>query len=729
MNLKELFTKCLMLLTIILLGHLAGSCSDTETTDSSGFTLHYHGVTDIGPSMTYDSKAPSYKGEAPYDFAVTNVTLNGEACSKESFTIDEATGVLHIKNTENLATGLYSVSISCYSNGSYYEFKDAIKVNMLLPVPDGITVTPEEVLIKMDDPKWVDSSAQVTTEEGAHVSIIGYAIAEDESKEYLEYFNVSTTGKITINSIHQDKIVPGEKYTLGLKLTTKAGEHLYPDAVTFNVISKPLNLLYTPNSVKIELAASHESQIPSIQGSKEEMRYAIKAVTPSTNQFKIDETTGKISIAVGNTLEVNTTYTVEVTASNQHGSTDFKDAYTVLIVPFITEIDPNTFKYSSTEIYEASEYTKQHDEGLIGDEVLFDFTEDNSEVIKEQIDKKRISIDRQTGAISISKSNTLTPNEEPYEIRVKAYNDKGTATTAFALTIKANPNRFTFLRYGNNIDLTPEENYASQFEAANKAALTSLKLTPKTDLNGREAKWEIIVKDIIAGGKSVGVLKGTTIDANTGEITFDGFITGALTVGMVVVKATVGTGDLAYSRTTPVFIRCNNTKNNVFIDYKPFALQINSKKGGRSAAPKDVISPDDNMFILDYRKDFNFFSIDTENELGDLTTTQGSLLREVWAASYKLLGVDVNYVAKKPMSYYDTSSGFINSNNLTKLLGYIDPADRSIVVNPEMWKSAAGQYANGVLLGRISYITNGNLNELNDGPVFYPVAIWFDENF
>lgn len=730
MNLKELFTKCLMLLTITLLGHLAVSCSDTETTDSTGFTLHYYGVTDIGPSMTYDSQAPSYMGEAPYDFAVTNVTLNGEACSSESFTINEATGILHIKNTANLATGLYSVSVSCFSNGNYYEFKDAVKVNMLLPVPEGIMVTPEEVLIKLDDPKWIDSSAQVTTEEGAHVSIIGYAIAEDDSKEYLEYFSVSTTGKITINPTHKDKIVPGEKYILGLKLTTKAGEHLYPDAVIFNVISKPLNLLFTPNSVKIEFAASHESQTPSIQGSKEEMHYAIKAVTPSTDQFKIDETTGKISIAAGNTLEVNTTYVVEVTASNQYGSTDFTEAYTVLIVPFITEIDPNTFNYSNTTIYEESEYTKQHEEGLIGDEVLFDLAEDNSEVIKEQINKKKISVDRQTGAISISKSNTLTPNETPYDIKVKAYNDKGTATATFALTIKANPNRFTFLRYGNNIGMTPEENYASQFEAANKAALGSLKLTPKTDLNGREAKWEIVVKDIMAGGKSVGVLKGTTIDANTGEITFtqDGFITGSLTVGMVVVKATVGTGDLAYSIMTPIFVRCNNTKNNVFVDYKPFAFQVNPKKGGRSAAPK-VTSPDDSKFALDYRKDFNFFSIDTENALGDLTTTTGSLLREVWEASYKLLKVDVNYGAKKPMSYYDTSSGVNNSNNLTKLLGYIDPVDRSIVINPEIWKSADGRYANGVLLGRISYITDGKLDTLNDGALFYPVAIWFDENF
>ncbi len=43
-----------------------------------------------------------------------------------------------------------------------------------------------------------------------------------------------------------------------------------------------------------------------------------------------------------------------------------------------------------------------------------------------------------------------------------------------------------------------------------------------------------------------------------------------------------------------------------------------------------------------------------------------------------------------------------------------------------------GKYANGVLLGRVSYITNGDFTDENisKGAQFYPiVAIWFDENF
>lgn len=43
------------------------SCDKTETTDTTGFILHYLGITDIGPSMSYTLKAPAYKGSTPYD--------------------------------------------------------------------------------------------------------------------------------------------------------------------------------------------------------------------------------------------------------------------------------------------------------------------------------------------------------------------------------------------------------------------------------------------------------------------------------------------------------------------------------------------------------------------------------------------------------------------------------------------------------------------------------------
>ena len=110
-------SRLVKLFAIVALALIHTSCDETETTDSTGFILHYYGVTDIGPSMTYTLEAPTYKGSAPYDFTITGVTLNDEACTTESFVIDAETGAINIQNTANLATGLYAISVGCYSNG------------------------------------------------------------------------------------------------------------------------------------------------------------------------------------------------------------------------------------------------------------------------------------------------------------------------------------------------------------------------------------------------------------------------------------------------------------------------------------------------------------------------------------------------------------------------------------------------------------------------------------
>ena len=46
-------SRLVKLFAIVALALVHTSCDETETTDSTGFILHYYGVTDIGPSMTY----------------------------------------------------------------------------------------------------------------------------------------------------------------------------------------------------------------------------------------------------------------------------------------------------------------------------------------------------------------------------------------------------------------------------------------------------------------------------------------------------------------------------------------------------------------------------------------------------------------------------------------------------------------------------------------------------
>lgn len=702
------------------------SCDKTETTDSTGFILYYLGITDIGPSMSYTLKAPAYKGSTPYDFTITKVTLNEESFSNnDNFVINTETGEITIQNTDAMASGLYSISVGCYSNGKFFDFKDAVQVNMLLAVPEGVTVEPAEVLVKMEDENWWETSAQVTTDAEKHVSITKYEFAEDESKEYLKYFTISNTGVITFNPDYKDKIIPGEKYVLSLKLTTKAGEHLYPDAVTFNVISKPLNLLYTPNTVRVEQNTAHESQLPTIQGS-EGMTYAIKSVTPEAIGFTIDETTGKISLAENSPLEINQVYKIDVTVTNEYGSTDFVEVYTVTIVDYIEPIQPATFKYVVPEIYEEKAYIIPVDENFIGGEVIFSFI-NNTGIIQEHIDNNKITIDRVSGTISIAADNTLVP-EDQYTINVKVVGpteDKGEATTTVTFKIKANPNKFTFY-YGNNIGLTPADAYADQFSFKTLAELKEHSFVPTTTLNGKSATWKIKAK--IGGSKHI-TGKGVSINEQTGEIdpsTITEFQTGQMKIGVLVVEATCGSGELAYTATAPIFIRTEITKNNTFINYKPFAIKINPKKGGESTVP-EITCPNTQLFTMDYRRDFFFFDIDLDET--DALITEPGLLNDVWTYFYTTYPkIDVNTGSRKPVSAYDTDK-FDNPSNLDKTLLYIRPADKVLVVNKDVWKSANGTYANGVFIGGMTYNTDSATDPANSGKQFCPIAVWFDENF
>lgn len=58
-------SRLVKLFAIVALALIHTSCDETETTDSTGFILHYYGVTDIGPSMTYTLEAPTYKEALP----------------------------------------------------------------------------------------------------------------------------------------------------------------------------------------------------------------------------------------------------------------------------------------------------------------------------------------------------------------------------------------------------------------------------------------------------------------------------------------------------------------------------------------------------------------------------------------------------------------------------------------------------------------------------------------
>lgn len=773
--------RLLSLLIVTALTLLFGSCDGAETTDSTGFILHYYGVTDIGPSMSFTLPAPTYKGNAPYDFTITNVTLNDEAYTNaDNFIIDAETGAITIQNTETMSAGLYNISVGCYSNGGFHNFKDAVQINMLLAVPEGVTVEPAEVLVNQDEENWAEASAQLTTEKDKHVTITGYAIAQDESKPYLAYFTFdpNTEGKIIIRTSEKDKLVAGESYTLSLKLTTKAGEHMYADAVTFKVVSKPRNLFYIETEALpdlFETGSENKSAIPTIAGSKENLKFAIKSVTPASTAFIIDEATGQISIPAGNTIEVSETpYVFNITASNTYGSKDFEAIYSVKIVAFIEPIKPETFNYTAiNKLYQlgGSLVNKEPDAGFIGGAPTFQFDESNSEEIKAQITQGIISLNSVNGAISIANNHTLSATTHEIKVKVTNKKNKEGVVKALAVTVLENPNNFTYVSWGTNIeheliygstdDYYPhkEQNseYRNQFRFVNKntgvsgAKITDIPIVASDIPENSTASYKLIGK-FPEGDTSFSNLQVGSLLAN-GVITVSSIATNKGSILLIEVTSSSNEAP-AVKKNIPVFFNATNNSGSASVEgetvdklaliFTPFVVRVNPRTGLCSSTKCQVVRWNNHRFerelttpnmAVDYRANFSYWNFDNNmnhgsGALAKDTSTDAEFLFQVWSNCGYTKPSDMG--TRVPMCYYDPNNTHETiADTKNQKAAYINPTTKQLWVDPAKWMGIDALYPNGAVIAEIRCDLDGNAVNIHNGTsiVGFPLFIWFDETY
>ena len=746
-------SRLIMSLMIVIMSVVYTSCDDTETTDSTKFTIFYSGMTDIGPSMSGRISSPTYKGNTPSDFAITKVTLKGEAYSGDCFTIDPNDGFISINSTKDMQVGLYKLSISCISGGNYYEFKDIVEINFLKAVPDGITVEPNKLQVKyndiIDETSEVElPTAQVKTD-GDHVTITKYEIAKSD---YSKYFDITKSGKISIIK-GSTALLPGI-YNISLKLTTGASsedEGIFENALEINVTSAPFGLENTPNEDMLEAEndksgkTSFQSNAPALKCSLEGIEYSIKNITPTTDKIKIDPTTGVLSVDKDHGLQSGNNYVISIHVKNNFGEEDFYNAFTLQVVEYIEPI--SVFEYeTSIDKYQYSKFTFSPKEGLKGDNIQFSLINEPDAL------KGQIEFDAQTGTISVEKGNTIPQGNYPLTVRAtNSKNAENPADATFTLNIIENPNYFTDIRYGNNIDV-PEENNANQFritednEANADATLKSFTFpSPQTGLKGNvSVAWSI---------KNGNNCDNLTIDSNTGKISFNQEATWpadkngvkANTIGFCYVTATAGTDkDSQISQTTLVFIHYDLKANNgVHIHYNPFVFQADPKNGGNSTVPLVTVNgtTTTSNFALDYRRSFNYYP--TEGTLvKGAPGTAGSFLNELWTTYYKAMDIKLSTGSRNPMSYYGSVYDMSHSkklpnqsDRLSVALAYVVPNDLTIHISPNIWKNSNGEYANGIMVGEMTFLTNVTVDttetgeSLKNGKKIAPIIIWFDKKF
>lgn len=749
MNVRHnILSRFLGVLTVMLFALLSiTSCSETETTDKTDFILYYTSMTDIGPGMSSDIAQPSYKGATPSDFSIAGVTLDGQAYTGNLFEINPTSGTVHIESDETTPVGVYKISVSCVAGGSTFTYNDIISVNFLKRVPEGITVTPEALVADFADIIDANSTvelptAQVTTEQN-HISITGYSISSVRLGETIvdnkknPMFAVSSDGTISIVR-GSNAIEPG-LYTIDLKLNTAVSgsdseEGLFANALTVNVTSKPLALTYATG--KLEEATeesgntSFVSQVPTFKGSTDGIAYSIESVSPASNKFVIDAKTGVISVAEGHGLKSGEKYSVSVRVKNDYSTEGvvFNNVFTLNVVEYIEPI--SNFAYEMTPVTEQVEFEIPVKAGFKGAEPIFVFESISAE------DKNIVSLDGKTGTISGKKGHKLTLGE--HKFTVKASNDKNSETAELIINVTENPNKFTYIRYGNNLGLTPAENYANQFRLADKEEFNGNAefSTPETD-SKKTLTWSVSGIDV--GGTST--WNKVKIDSKTGKLTLNALPNEQKCV-VVLVKATAGSGKKAYSITVPVFFHNSNAdKTNGKIEYTPFVLQVNPKKGGRSVTPTITNTIDMSKFVLDFRRDPIYYNINGEYQDGTPLESGGTqkhtkgyykqspFMKALWDQC------GAGYGAKAPMSYFNGNNP--KANLTDKTLGYVDNADGdnkfSVVINANQFCQHAedGQdvlaWANGVVIMSMTY--SDNVTNVNKGTETGPIVFWLDTNF
>lgn len=85
---------------------------------------------------------------------------------------------------------------------------------------------------------------------------------------------------------------------------------------------------------------------------------------------------------------------------------------------------------------------------------------------------------------------------------------------------------------------------------------------------------------------------------------------------------------------------------------------------------------------------------------------------------------------------YSSNDLLTSLSGATNVLAYVDntPGEYqySVVVNANKWQDENGNYADGIMHGQMTYVTNGSNDPKfikNNGTQVFPLVIWLDKNY
>lgn len=710
---------------------LSSSCSEEAIDSNEGFALFYSGITEICPGTNINIE-PTWRGGTPTNFSISLVQFEETVIQTDCFSVDPSTGMFRITNSDLLQTGNYTIDIACDFNGRRCEFPAAIEIIMMKPVPDSISVDPSELSASLSEilSTGTDTTlptARITANDNNHVQIKSYLIANVYQDGVLandckEWFEVSPEGVFSI--VPNNSEFEAGVYTFDFKLTTyivgaNSEEGIFKEALTLDVTSAPTQLLYEPASARIEQGISGTSAAPSVKGSKGGLKYALKSVAPDNAAgITIDEHTGVLTFPANDQSPIDQTYTVSVTVSNDYGSMDFEDVYSFTVVAYISPI--TRFSYNDIEQNISGVSLSNSVTVMDGDEVTYSFV-DLPETLS------GLKIDAQTGTVSSEKGEELPVGL--HTVTVQASNVKGSMQTSFTIQVVANPNYFTYVRWGNNLGadreaLQPLEKYGNQFRVYQGEARLNIEVAESDIPEGVNVSYSHVRKTDNSSGFSINATTGRA------EI-YPKEVGGSVYPHVHFVSVTVGEGEAAITRTFPFFIDQCGPQGGYQIEYTPFVFRVNPKTGGISAAPK-ITTSDGTPFTggsMDYYTNICFYNLYGPAEHTNdkrLNQDNSGFLKTVWNKYYSSINQPANYGVRYPMTYWDN----VDKNQLSYTGGYFRAEDLRLVINPEKFVDEYG-YANGIMTMIAKFNPNGlnpNTTTVNTSQVTR-LIVWFDPDY
>lgn len=723
-------SKALCIVALSLSSMLFSGCAGMQEESGGDFALHYLGMTQICPGTNF-SVTPTFHGGIPSDFKITEIKCDGRKAEADCFSIDSETGEFFVLDSDKAPTGEYHIGISCVVGSRSYRFDDAIEIQLMRPVPEGIIVDPDRLSVNLSDIHSTEAelpTAQVKTIGNNFVKIKKYIISSVYKNgvvlpEAKKWFDISETGEISI--------VPGNAaftsgvFTLDLRLTTYfAGEDyedgLFKKAVKFDVCAPPLSLAYKTKKMRVEKGYSAKVLEPDFDGSLEGLKFSIKSVSPDNNiGITIDESTGILRFPETDNTEIGDSYSVSIVAENKYGSKDFDNIFTFEVIDFITPV--SRLEYSDVaEIITGLEINNEVKE-VVGDELTFSFVDLPADLAK------GLSINPESGAVTCPKGIELPVGK--HEITVSASNIKSSIMTSFFMTILPNPFDFSFVNWGTNMGENSDGRFDNQFRVYCGGDPVKIPIVDSDIPEDAPVEFRFIKKSGFSNRPI-----NLAVDSNTGILTITPITNEEYTAtNFAMIKVRVG-GDHPAAKTKyfPVFVDQQGYRSGYRIEYTPFVLKVNPRKGGTSGPAVVTMKNGDTpfQFTLDYKRHIYYWNINgptqwTDGRLSDYGKEH--FLYGLWERYYTIIGKSPNTVAVNPLSWYGDKNGLLG--NLGNTGCYITPGSLVLTVNPDKFYDVNGEYADGVMQGTMNFNING-IDPINvGGTECWPLIIWFDTSF